>query len=73
MVSQATSRLSSLVMTLLPKENVLQCAADTSRESSVVMAVDRLSVTVVQEQFLIGGQIRKIVQHILQKRFDMSG
>ena len=27
----------------------------------------------VQEQFLIGGQIGKIVQHIVQKRFDMSG
>ena len=26
----------------------------------------------VQEQILIGGQIRKIVQHILQKRFDRS-
>ena len=26
----------------------------------------------VQEQIIIGGQIRKIVQHILQKRFDMS-
>ena len=26
----------------------------------------------VKEQFLIGGQIRKIVQHILQKRFDTS-
>ena len=27
---------------------------------------------IVQEQILIGGQIRKIVQHILQKRFDRS-
>ena len=30
-------------------------------------------VVLVQEQILIGGQIRKIVQHILQKRFDLSG
>ena len=31
-------------------------------------------VLIVQEQILIGGQIiRKFVQHILQKRFDMSG
>ena len=30
------------------------------------------ALELVQEQILIGGQIRKIVQHILQKRFDLS-
>ena len=30
------------------------------------------SLIIVQEQILIGGQIRKIVQHILQKRFDLT-
>ena len=32
----------------------------------------RLNIIIVQEKILIGGQIRKIVQHILQKRFDLS-
>ena len=36
-----------------------------------LLFADDLAI-LVQEQILIGGKIRKIVQHILQKRYDLT-
>ena len=54
-------------------ENLFNCVQDLDRnDMSFNAEYNDDIVVIVQEQILIGGQIRKIVQHILQKRFDLS-
>ena len=45
---------------------------DNLQESITTTYLRKVPTQIVPEQIIIGGQISKIVKHILQKRFDLS-
>ena len=55
------------------REHVRLVEVDAQDVAHVDCTLSMLNMSnIVQEQIIIGGQIRKIVQHILQKRFDLT-